>query len=169
MVPAIPGDPRGHLDLIPVDWAAQAICYLALENFKPRVTYHVCAEPPKSFTLQGLIDATADAFETSPYAKKRDVKKPQIISPEQFEELVSAAQSDGRGGKLLQLLKPLSYFMPHLALPKVFGAENLHRDLDASGLMVPNVREYYPKVVDYCLRTQWGKENTSVEPERAHM
>ncbi len=169
MVPAIPGDPNGHLDLIPVDWSAQAIRYLALENFRAGATYHVCAEPPRSFTLRGLLDATLTVFETSPDSKKRDIKKPLVVSPEQFDRIVREAQAGGRS-KILQLLKPLSYFMPHLALPKIFGAENLHRDLDASGLYVPNVREYYPKVVDYCLRTQWGRTGDAVESEplRAH-
>ncbi len=161
MVPAIPGEPTGHIDLIPVDWAAHTICYLALENFRSGATYHVCAEPPRSYTLEGLIDATAQVFAHSPYSKKRDVTKPRIVSAEEFDALVRDAQSNGRGGKLLQLLKPLSYFMPHLALPKIFDAANLHRDLDASGLRVPNVREYYPKVVEYCLRTQWGREEAS--------
>jgi thioester reductase-like protein len=157
LVPAIPGDPRGHLDLIPVDWAARAIGFLAIEGFRPGTTYHVCAEPPRSYDLQGLIDATLQVFETSPESKRRGIPKPAIVTPEQFNVMVEEARRDGRG-KILQLFKPLSYFMPHLALPKVFEAKNLHRDLPvANDMVVPDVREYYPKVVDYCLRMRWGR------------
>jgi thioester reductase-like protein len=157
LMPAIPGDPRGHLDLIPVDWAARAIRYLVIQNFHPATTYHVCAEPPRSYNLQQLIDATLSAFESSPYSDRHGIQKPLIVTPDQFDALMKEAQDDGRG-KVLQLLKPLSYFMPHLALPKVFGADNLHRDLAASSdLAVPDVRDYYPKVVDFCLKTRWGR------------
>ncbi len=157
LLPVIPGDPCGHLDLIPTDWAAEVVRFLVMENFHPGTTYHVCAEPPRSFSLQELIEATLRAFESSAHARGHAVRKPRIISLDEFDAFVQAALDDGRG-RILQLLKPLGYFMPHLALPKVFGAENLHRDLDArSDLAVPHVRAYYPQVVDFCLQTRWGR------------
>jgi thioester reductase-like protein len=157
LIPAIPGDPLGHLDLIPVDWAAQAIRFLVMQNFHLATTYHVCAEPPRSYNLQQLIDATLDAFESSPHSTRHGIQKPSIVTPNQFDVMIREAQEESRA-KILQLLKPFSYFLPHLVLPKVFGADNLHRDLPAlSEQAAPDVREYYPKVVDFCLKTGWGR------------
>lgn len=157
LVPALPGDPLGHLDLIPVDWAASVIRHLVMGNFRAGTTYHVCAGPSSSFNLQQLIDATLEAFESSPHSDRRIIKKPPIVSKGEFDALVSRALEEGHG-IFVQLLKPLGYFMPHLSLPKVFGAENLHRDLPSDGsLVVPDVREYYPKIVNYCLKTRWGR------------
>lgn len=157
LIPAIPGDPDGHLDLIPVDWAARAIRYLVMDNFHPGTTYHVCAGPMRSYTLRQLIDATSSASELSSSSNRHDIAKPAIVSHAQFESMLADAQERCHG-KLKQLLKPLSYFMPHLLLPKIFLADNLERDLPMSGdLKVPDVRSYYPKVVDYCLRTKWGR------------
>ena len=157
LIPAIPGDPCGHLDLIPVDWAAQVIRYLSIENFHPGETYHVCAQPRHSYNLNQLIDATLEALESSPHSNKHHIRKPNIVTTDEFEVLIRKAQVDGRG-KIMQLLKPLSYFMPHLTFPKVFGARNLLRDLPATGeMVVPDIREYYPKVVNYCLQTRWGR------------
>ena len=157
LLPAFPGDPCGHIDLIPADWAAKAIRYLCMQKFEPGATYHVCAEPQRSFCLQELIDATFTALESSPHAKRRAFRKPAILSPSEFDAMLQAAQQGGRG-KVVSLVKPLGYFLPHLALPKVFGAERLHRGLrDRSDLSVPDIRTYYPKVVDYCLQTHWGR------------
>jgi hypothetical protein len=49
--------------------------------------------------------------------------------------------------------------MPHLALPKVFDASHTRRDLQGSGLQVPHIRSYYPQIVKYCLRTDWGRHS----------
>src|SRR5207248_10602836 len=87
LLPAFPGDPRGHIDLISADWAAEAIHYLCMRKFEPGATYHVCAEPPCSFCLQELIDATFCAFESSPHAKRRAFRKPAILPAPEFDAM----------------------------------------------------------------------------------
>jgi thioester reductase-like protein len=157
LLPALPGDPRGHIDLIATDWAAEVIRYLCMQKFEPGATYHVCAEAPRSYTLQALIDATICALESSPHAKRRVFRKPAILPAAEFDALLQAAQESGRG-KIVSLVKPLGYFLPHLALPKVFDAQRLHQGLhDRPDLTAPDIRTYYPKVVDYCLQTHWGR------------
>ncbi len=156
LVPALPGDPNGPIDFIPVDYAARAIQYLVDQNFQPGTTYHISAEPPRSFTLQELVDVTFDLMISSPAARKKKLDRFPILDPAAFDQLLRNAKNNGQA-RLSQALVPLSYFMPHLALPKIFDATHTRRDLRGSGLQVPDVRSYYPQVVDYCLRTDWGR------------
>ena len=73
--------------------------------------------------------------------------------PSPIDVLLQAASESGRG-KLASLVKPLSYFLPHLALPKVFGAERLHRGLhDRPDLIAPDIRTYYPRLSRTACRT----------------
>ncbi len=156
LVPALPGVPEGHIDFIPTDYAARAIRYLVDHNFHPGATYHICAEPAKSYSLQELVDSTAQVFHTSVWSRKRKIKSVPIVDPATFERILNEAKEDGHG-HVLQAIVPLTYFMPHLALPKVFDATHARRDLQGSGLQVPDIRSYYPQVVEYCLRTDWGR------------
>lgn len=158
LLPALPGDPQGHIDLIPVDWAAFAIRYLALDNFQAGKTYHICAEPAQSYQLQELIDATVAVYNASPYSKKHNLKPLLVLPTQQYRTLLDDLHASGRDGKVNQLMQPLNYFVPHLGLPKVFGASNLHRDSGDAVAAAPDIRSYYPQIVEYCLQTQWGKE-----------
>jgi thioester reductase-like protein len=160
LIPALPGKPEGHIDFIPTDYAARAIQYLVDHSFHPQTTYHICADPERSFTLQELVDATFAVFRSSPLSKKKKLKPMPIVDPLIFEQLMQQARSAGNG-RVLQAITPLSFFLPHLALPKVFDASHTHRDLQGSGLEVPDIRSYYPKVVEYCLRTDWGRRPAS--------
>ncbi|MCL4396400.1 MAG: SDR family oxidoreductase [Chloroflexi bacterium] len=160
LVPALPGDPRGHVDLIPVDYAARAIQHLVDHNFRPGTTYHVCAEPRLSFCLEELVDKTFAALVASPFSIRRRLHKFPILEPAAFNRLVQDARDEGHA-RLLQALVPLTYFMPHLALPKVFDSGNTRRDLQGSGLTLPDIRTYYDRIVDYCLQTDWGRRPES--------
>ena len=156
LIPALPGVPEGHIDFIPTDYAARAIQYLIDHSFHPQTTYHICAGPARSFTLQELVDATLAAFRYNPFSKKKKIKSLPIVDPVVFEQIIQRAKDEGHG-RVLQAVAPLTFFLPHLALPKVFDASHTQRDLQGSGLQVPDIRSYYPRVVEYCLRTDWGR------------
>lgn len=160
LIPALPGVPDGHIDFIPTDYAARAIRYLVDHNFRPGTTYHICAEPEKSYTLQELVDSTVQVFRSSAWSKKRKIRSVPIVDPATFEQILREARENGHG-RVLQAIIPLTYFMPHLALPKIFDTAHTRRDLRDSELQVPDIRSYYPQVVDYCLRTDWGRRVAS--------
>src|SRR5262245_41945192 len=63
LAPMVPGTAASLVDLIPVDYAADASHYLFEHAFTPGVTYHVCAGGSRSATLGSLLDATMAAFE----------------------------------------------------------------------------------------------------------
>lgn len=158
-VPVIPGDPDYCADVVPVDWAANVIRFLALENFHPGETYHLCSGTEHSYTLQELFETTVAVFAASPHSKRRKIRVPAIISETEFEALLAQGRPDKRSEKIEQLLKPFSYFIAHLVLPKVFEASHLQRDLQGQAMDVPDIRSYYAKVLEFCLATQWGKRD----------
>jgi thioester reductase-like protein len=158
-IPALPGVPDGHIDLIPVDYAARAIRYLVDKNFRAGTTYHICAEPARSFTLQQLLDATIDAFAVSPSSKKRNRQRVSVVDSAAFDQLLQWAETSG-DERVRRALVPLSYFLPQLAAPKVFDASHARRDLRGSGIEPPHIRTYLGQVIEYCLQTNWGRPVT---------
>jgi len=106
------------------------------------------------------VDATFSVFSSSPLSKKKKIRPVPIVDPVTFEQMLQQAKDAGQG-RVLQAIAPLNFFLPHLALPKVFDSSHTQRDLQGSGLQVPDIRSYYPKIVEYCLRTDWGRRVTS--------
>jgi long-chain acyl-CoA synthetase len=157
LVPMIPADPSMRMDVIPADWAGEVVRFLTLHNFRPGATYHLCSGPQNSFSIQEFIDVTCRALAMSPYSKKPHVPPPPILTLPEFNKVLEQARQQGRAEHLLQLLRPFGYFVDHLSLPKVFDPANQRRDLGAHQMGVPPMASYYAKVIDYCLKTDWGR------------
>ncbi|RME45723.1 MAG: NAD-dependent epimerase/dehydratase family protein [Chloroflexi bacterium] len=157
LVPAIPGDPSGPVDLIPVDWLADALVYLVNERFEAGQTYHLVAGREHSFTLGELVDFAVQRLEQSPYRRRnRPVRRPEIVDLESFEALRRQAEASG-DTRVAQVLGALSHFIPQMAAPKAFDRTNTDRALAGSGIELPATESYFPKVIDYCLMTRWGR------------
>ncbi len=157
LVPAIPGDPSGPVDLIPSDWLADTLVYLVDEAFEAGRTYHLVAGREHSFTLGELVDFTAEHLSQSPWRRRDDeVERPPIVALETFERVRQQAEKAGESRKA-QVLGALSHFIPQMAVPKAFDRTNTRDALAGSGIELPTIESYFPKVIDYCLRTRWGR------------
>lgn len=160
-VSVIPGDPDYCADVVPVDWAANAIRFLAMENFHSGKTYHLCSGPEHSYSLRELFETTVAVFAASPHSGQRTFKVPVIISAADYQALLTKERLDGRAERIEQLLKPFSFFIAHLLFPKIFDTSHAQDDLHGRALDVPDIRSYYAKVLEFCLATNWGKRDSA--------
>ncbi len=157
LVPALPGDPDGPVDLIPVDWLADALVYLVNERFEPGQTYHLVAGREHSFTLGELVSFAVECLEQSPYRSRGGaVHRPDIVDLETFDALRRQAEASGET-RQAQVLGALSHFIPQMTVPKTFDRTNTRQALARSEVKLPAIKSYFPKVIDYCLMTRWGR------------
>jgi nucleoside-diphosphate-sugar epimerase len=158
VLPIAPGEPTAPIDLIPSDWAGAALAYLFDASFVPGRVYHVCAGPDASLTVGQIIDWTLELFESHPRARRwLPIRLPKLVSLAQYEAYVERS----RGGDdilLKELLRVLGFFLPHLGMFQAFDNTQTRESLAASHLQLPNIRDYYSKVVHYCLETNWGRQ-----------
>jgi nucleoside-diphosphate-sugar epimerase len=157
VLPVAPGLPDAPIDFVASDWTIPALAYLFDSAFVPGRFYNICAGWARSLSLQEMIDLTLSIFENHPIGRKwLPIRVPRLVSLPVYEEFVEQRRRDGE--KLLnELLRILGYFVPHLALVQVFDNGNVTDALMGSGLEFPPAREYYGKVVHYCLETNWGR------------
>ncbi len=158
VLPVAPGDPNALIDLIPTDWAIPALAYLFEWGFVPGKVYHLCAGSERSLTLREMIDLTVSIFEGHPIGRTwAPIRVPELVSLSQYQAFVETCRREG--DKLLnELLRTLGYFLPHLGIFQAFENRNAMDALAPSGLQLPATREYYGKVVQYCLETKWGRQ-----------
>jgi nucleoside-diphosphate-sugar epimerase len=152
----VPGDGAAHVDLIAADYAADAAHWLYGRAFEPGCTFHICAGPARSATLDALLDATVDAFHRyRPAWRKRSIARPAIVDIDTYELFVRGVEETGNE-VLRQATRAVQAFAYQLAYPKTFDARRAESALAGSGLAGPNVLDFYPKVVRHCVETNWG-------------
>lgn len=166
LVPALPADPHGPVDLIASDWVADALVGLFEQRFRPGETLHLCAGPANSYSLAEIMDATLAEFGRLAPASRKRPTAPALVSLAEFQSLVEAAEREGRQ-RQAQALGAIATFTPHLALPKAFDNSLAQAALRSIGITLPQIREYYPRVVEYCVKTGWGRAISSATNEEA--
>ncbi len=156
LAPLIPGHETTLVDLIPVDYAADAAHYLIERAFTPGATYHLCAGPPHSATLGEMLDATIDAFgRYRPAWRKRSIARPAIVELPTYELFVRSVEEAGNE-ILLQATRAVQAFAYQLAYPKIFDAGVADAVLGPARIQPPPVLHYYDRVVRWCVETNWG-------------
>ena len=159
----LPGSPDNPVDFIPADVAAATLCTLFLDAFRPGETFHVTAGPEKSCTLSTVIDEIYDAFaRLDPGWPGRNFPKPALASSAAFDRFLQSAEKATRPSLLaaLRATRQISY-------PKLFDRKNLTRAVPDYDDNLPDLRQYFRKVVRYCLRTGWGR-HASLAVRRSH-
>lgn len=157
VLPLVPGRPDAPIDLIATDWAMAALAYLFESAFVAGRIYHICAGPQHSMALGEMIDLTVSVFEDHPIGRRwLPIRVPELVDLWRYEEFVEERRREG--DKLLNdLLRVLGYFLPHLGIYQAFDNRNAAEALAPSGLRFPPIRDYYGKVVRYCLEANWGR------------
>jgi nucleoside-diphosphate-sugar epimerase len=159
LAPMVPGNEGSLVDLIPVDYAAGASHYLFEHAFTSGATYHICAGGSKSATLGALLDATMTAFNRyRPAWRKRNIARPAIVDLPTYELFVRSVEEAGNQ-VLLQATRAVQAFAYQLAFPKVFDARYAEAALGREGIAVPDVMDYYGRVVQWCIETNWGVQS----------
>ena len=152
----LPGAPEYQVDLVPSDGAAQAVLDLFLHAFTAGRTYHV-SEGDRPLELQELIDLSIHTMgAVDPAWAARRYSKPLIVHASTFDLFLASAVS-ADNPVLRNTLTALGHFAHQLTYPKQFSHHELVNALPGYAEQAPDIRVYYPKVVEYCLRTRWGK------------
>ena len=149
--------PNARVDLILPIGGITALASLFECRFIPGRIYHICAGPEASFSLRQMIDLTLELFESHPAARRwLPIRLPELVSLSEYEAYVALSRQ-GNDKLLIELLRVLGYSLPHLGMLQVFDNHNGLEGLTEKGIVLPAIRNYYRKVIHYCLETNWGR------------
>ena len=161
LAPMVPGDLLTLVDVVPVDFAARALQHLVMRRFEPGTTYHVAAGSTRSCTLDELLDETVRAFERSrPAWRKRRIERPAVVGADTYALFArSVAES---GNVLLQrAVQAVQAFAWQLVYPKTFDTSAADAALSQTSIVAPHCRDFYGKVVESCVATNWGADGVA--------
>jgi nucleoside-diphosphate-sugar epimerase len=155
LAPMIPGDPADPVDMVSSDFVAAAILHLVEYAPTPGV-FHLAAGRESSSTLEELIGETVNALSRfRPEWRKRAVEKPVIVDLETYELFVRSVEETGNA-VLKGATRAIRTFAYQLAHSKVFATDRAEAILAGSGISPRPSLDFYPRVVKYCLESNWG-------------
>ena len=139
---AVPGIPAAPVDVVSIDYVADAIYALCEDCGRIGETYNLTAGANAS-TI-GEIAGLASRYFRRPL--------PKVLSPTEFAALGSGVSSSQRSA-----LEGSQAYFPYFALGTVFDDAGARAQLDPAGIRVSPLGDYLDRLLDFATRSRWGK------------
>ena len=144
----VPGDAQGVIDVVPVDYVCDALEFISADPSQRGKCFHLAAGPEHSATVVQCLDLAVAAFE---------VRRPLLMNPILYRALVRPLLKLVLWGKRRELLNKGKVYAPYISYRAHFDTSQTRAALTTSGLEVFPVANYFRKVVEYAVATDWGK------------
>jgi thioester reductase-like protein len=138
----LPGDPSCLLDLVPVDYMADAAFLISSAADSTGKCYQLTAGLDNLTTLGELQDLASRHFCREKFG---------IIPPEQFIAYVSQAKGSFSEEEL-NMIEELKIYLPYFTAELKFDNSNTLKALKNSGLKVSKVSSYFDRMAEYMLK-----------------
>jgi thioester reductase-like protein len=145
---AVPAERGGVVDLSPVDYVCDALEALSADPAQRGRTFHLAAGPERASTIGEMLDLAVASFE---------VRSPWIISPPLFDLAIRPLLHLAMWGRRRQQMKKGKVYRPYLAFHATFDTTQVRSALEPMGIKPPPVREYFQRLIDYAIASDWGK------------
>jgi nucleoside-diphosphate-sugar epimerase len=157
LAPMIPGDAQTGVDIVSSDFVAEAALHL-IDHFPAGGVFHL-ASGPEASTLDDLIGSTVESLvRFRPAWRKRAIERPLLVDLDTYELFVRSVEETGND-VLRSATRSIRTFAYQLAHPKLFATAKASAALSGSGIVPRPPLDFYPRVVKYCLESNWGLQS----------
>jgi thioester reductase-like protein len=147
LLPIVPARREAPVDVVPVDYVADAVFELSRQPAQNGETYHLVAGR-RATTVGKLMDLSAERL---------DRRRSLVIPPGLYRRMIHPLllkRSDDRGRRALRRMET---FFPYFAMNVRYRDERARRRLEPSGVRVSPIERYFGRLLDFALRTRWGR------------
>ncbi len=139
LFPAVPASPSSPVDVVSIDYVADAIHELCEAAGGVGQTYHLTAGPEAS-TIGEIVSIASGYFRRP---------SPKLLSPAEFASL--------EHGVARSVLEEGSVYFPYFSVAATFDDEATRARLEPAGISASPLREYLGRLLDFATRSGWGK------------
>jgi thioester reductase-like protein len=139
LFPAVPATASAPVDVVSVDYVADAIHELCECAGGVRQTYHLTAGAEAS-TIAEIAELASGYFQRP---------SPRLLPPAEFESLDH--------GLARSMLEEGRMYFPYFSVPTTFDDAFTRAQLRPAGISVAPLREYMGRLLDYATWSRWGK------------
>jgi long-chain acyl-CoA synthetase len=145
---ALPGRREARVDVVPVDWVADAIFALSQAPDGEDATFHLTAGEQASSV--GELATLAGAFFGRPAPRLID---PALYSRVVHPVLVRATQDE----RARRALRRSEMFFPYFAIRTRYDDRRARIALRGTGVRLTPLREYFDRLMHFALAADWGR------------
>jgi thioester reductase-like protein len=145
-VPAVPADAKSPVDVVPVDYVADATYELSSRG--PTGTFHLVAGRHAT-TVGHLIELASRHFEKEP---------PPTFPPQVYKRVVYPLVLRRAGERARKGLERLAVFFPYFSMKVRYDDSRAREQLEPAGIRVTPVDGYFHRLLDYAQESHWGKK-----------
>ncbi len=138
---ALPAIPTAPVDVVSVDYVADAVHALCESGVGVGATYHLTAGPHAS-----TIDEIAGL--ASRYFRRPRV---QVLAPAEFAALPPCGAAEQSA------LQAGAQYFPYFSIGAVFESEATRAQLEPAGIRASPLGDYMERLLDFATRSRWGK------------
>jgi long-chain acyl-CoA synthetase len=137
--PAVPATPSSPVDVVSIDYVADAIYELCQGAGDAGQTYHLTAGSNAS-TMGEIVNFASGYFHRP---------GPKLVPPAEF-----ASVADGVAKSVLE---EGSVYFPYFSVAATFDDTFTRARLEPAGISVSPLRDYLDRLLDFATRARWGK------------
>jgi thioester reductase-like protein len=138
VVPAIPTAP---VDVVSIDYVADAVHALCEQSGGAGETYHLIAGPNAS-TIAEIMGRASRYFRRP---------APEVLTPAEFAALPSRSAAEDSA------LEAGQAYFPYFSIDTVFEDEATRARLEPEGILASPLSDYLERLLDFATRSRWGK------------
>lgn len=150
----VPGYPDAVLDIVPVDFVADAIAHALFDGNAIHSTLHLCAGPRASATIEQIANRAAEYF---------NGPAPRYVDPKFFFAFVRPLLYATLWGKKRRVLVSGRAYRDYFSMRMQFDTANAERLLAPAGIRPAHVLQYLDRLFSYCVTSDWGRNPVPAE------
>lgn len=151
-LPIVPYDPHGRLDIVPVDFVADAVLALGRDATSVGRTLHLAAGPRRDATVEELAEHLSSRLER---------RKPIRVSPAWWRRVIRPSLMLVPSAALKRTLETGLVYRPYLELRLRFDTSEADTRLGSAGVRCPAVLDYIDTIVDAAIASDFGKRDAA--------
>jgi nucleoside-diphosphate-sugar epimerase len=144
----VPGFSDAVLDIVPVDYVAKAVVQLLFDENALSTTFHLCAGPRASATIEEIARRATEYFK---------VREPRYVDPKIFFAAVRPLLFLALWGRKRRVLIDGRAYRDYFTMRMQFDTTNAERLLGPAGIVPPPVMDYLDRLLHYCVASDWGR------------
>lgn len=146
---ALPGRRTAPVDVVPVDYVADAIFELSnrpITHDSEQETYHLVAGP-RATTVGRLMELSAGYF-------KRRI--PHLIPPTVYTRLLHPLLVWTSRGQRRRALRRSEVYFPYFSTNVHYDNRRARRALEPAGIHATPIERYFDQLANFAVTTRWG-------------
>ena len=151
IIPVVPARRRSPVDVVPVDYVADAVHALAEAPEAAGQTFHIVAGSHAS-TVGEIVRLAGDRF---------NARQPRIVPPVAYRAVIGRIVEKRAPASARRLLASNEVYFPYFEMRVRYDDARARAILEPQGITATPLRSYFDRLMDYAQAARWGRREVA--------